>query len=80
MESILITPKNEIALNSLKSLLKEMKGSFVSKKIAEEDVFYPELEKKIIRASKNKEQGKTIKLKDTDNIEDFWKQIREYEV
>jgi len=79
MESILITPKNEVALNSLKSLLKEMKGSFISKKIAEEDVFYPELEKINLQTEKDKQNGKLIEL-NTDNLDEFWKQVEKTEI
>jgi len=76
MQTLLITPKNQIALNKLNSLLKEMKDDFATQKVSEGDIYYPELDKKLKKARKNREQGKTTKL-DTSSFENFLKSIQE---
>jgi len=85
MESITIIPRNKRQSSIIKSFFKEMDIPFINSeevKIpeSEEDKYYPILDEKIKKALENKKEGKTVTLKPTDNAEDFWKQIREYEI
>jgi|GEM_PF-5357810 len=75
MRSITITPKNKTALNQLNSFLEKMQDSFIREEIAENEKYYPELERKINQATKRRAEGKAVKL-DTSSFDTFLKSIR----
>jgi len=76
MDTIIIKPRTKKALETLQRLLDQNKNDFiVRRELPEEDIFYPELDKKIKKAVKNKERGETITLETTDSLDDFWEKI-----
>jgi len=79
MESITIRPKDRKQLRFLKNLLGNLRWDLdveyrKEKEIAEEDKFYPILQKKIDKALKEREQGISFKV-NTESFEKFMESI-----
>lgn len=61
MENILVVPKNEKQLNLVKAMLDEMKIEYRSGK-SKEAIFFPELEKRVKEARKEKQRGELLTI------------------
>jgi len=79
MEAIIVRPKNQKELTFFKEFFKKVNANiqYKEEEVAEGDVYYPELDKKIKKALQREKEGKAI-THDISSFDNFLKSVREH--
>jgi len=87
METLLVKPRSARQLAFVETMLEYGRVRFERMEerpqgadVPEGDRYWPVLDEKIREALQEEREGRAVELKETDSAEDFWRQVREYEI